>query len=194
MKHTHIYIVIALIAAFGVSCKHNGSKVALATLADTAAYFHTQIQTLEKQRNGSNIDDFLRSNTEILAIRKHADSVIQQYFAAHSGDTLFLSFDQSKNTEKFTIQKLWVSGAEYNQLFIQARVYAMDNGSVNQPYISLAIKQRDGSRLESGGGIMAVDSTKLTAGKTYLFSGAIHNLSALQQVRSVFFDETIQQW
>ena len=176
------------------ACKPHKNTVSLATLADTAAYFQTQIASLEKTLDFSNPDAFAATNDTIQDIKNQANSAIQSYFSEHNGDTLFLQFDQSKNTEKFKIQKLWISGATYNQLLIEAQVYAMDNSALQGAYASLAVKQRNGSRSESGGGIAANDTTKLIAGKTYTFSGAINNLHQLGQVRVVLFDEPVKRW
>ncbi|MDR0941388.1 MAG: hypothetical protein LBM68_04095, partial [Bacteroidales bacterium] len=137
---------------------------------------------------------YVATNEKIQSIEKQANDVIHAYFEEHNNDTLFLQFSQSKNTEKFKIQKLWVNGATFNKLSIKARVYAMDNSVFHGPYTSLAIKQRDRKRLECGGGISAPDSVQLRTGETYIFSGTINELSALSQVRSVLFDEQIKKW
>jgi len=176
------------------ACKPKKHTVSLATLADTAAYFQAQIASLEKTLDFSNLDAFVTTNEKIQDITNQANSAIQSYFSEHNGDTLFLQFDQSKNTEKFKIQKLWISGATYNELLIEAQVYAMDNSAQRGAHASLAVKQRNGSRLESGGGIAANDTTKLIAGKTYIFSGAIKNLHQLGAVRTVLFDEPVKKW
>ena len=191
-KYTLFCLTIISFAA----CKPHKNAVSLKTLADTAAYFSQQIVELEKTLDFTNIDAFMATNNKIQTIKNQANNEIQTYFAKHNGDTLFLQFNQSKNTEKFKIKKLWISGATFNQLLIEAQVYAMDNSAFRGPYTSLAIKQRDrdGSRLECGGGIGANDTIQLTAGEYYIFSGTINNLSSLSQVRSVLFDEPVKKW
>lgn len=188
------YIILCIAVISLAACKPHKNAVSLATLADTAAYFQTHIDSLEKTLDFSNLDAFVATNEKIQTIKTQANSVIQAYFAEYNGDTLFLHFDQSKNIEKFKIKKLWISGAAYNQLLVEAQVYAMDNSAFRGPHTSLAIKQKDDSRLESGGGIAANDTTKLIAGTTYIFSGTINNLSQLSHVRTVLFDEPVKKW
>jgi hypothetical protein len=188
------YIVGGLIFFLFLTCKPRKNVVSLKTLADTAAYFSQQIATLEKNLDFHDSDSFLATSIAIQMIKNHADSVIQAYFTEHNNDTLFLSFDQSKNIEKFKIQKLWAVGATYNQLLIEAQIYAMDNSSFKGPYTSLAIKQKNESRLECGGGIGANDTIKLRTGEMYIFTGTINKLSALSQFRTILFDEPIKKW
>ncbi len=188
------YLLFCLTVMTFAACKPKKHTVSLSTLADTATYFHEQIIALEKTLDFADLDAFSATNDKIQTIKNQATSAIQSYFAEHNGDTLYFQFDQSKNIEKFKIQRLWITNATYNELLIEAQVYAMDNSAFRGAHTALAVKQRNGSRLESGGGIAAHDTVKLIAGKTYTFSGTIKNLHKLGAMRTVLFDEAVKRW
>ena len=89
---------------------------------------------------------------------------------------------------------MWVVGAKYNQLFIEARVKALDNSGLYGPYTSLSAFDSQDTRLSVGGGIGGNPEYRLEAGQTYVFSGKIDNLNALTDFKRLQFDEEIKKW
>lgn len=187
-----------LLIIFGVSllfmhCTRKQHEAKLDALAMLALQYEEKITTLEQQLNPTNIDEFITINDAISATRQQADSAIKSLFSTIH-DTIFLRFTQTKNKQKIAIEKVWVSGASYNEVYIQARVKALDHSSFMGPYTSLTIIDTDGARVEVGGGVGANADIKLQAGEQYLFSGKIDNLHLLGKFKLVQFDEDIKKW
>lgn len=186
-------IAIALVSCSLVACTEKKETVSLDKLAETAQTFVTKIKAFEAKIDPTNIDTFMQLNDSIAAQQTLADSAIAKVFATGK-DTLFLEFAQTKNLNRIKVLKVWVTGAKYNELEIEALVEAIDNSSFKGPYTSATIFDNTGKRMEVGGGIGGDPETKLEVGKTYKFKGIIDNLNLLKNLKKLNFDEDIKKW
>lgn len=175
------------------SCSTQTEKITVGQIAQVADDFSLKIKEFEAQIDPTNVAVFLQMNDSIREQRKNADSVLSQFFIAIT-DTLFLPFTQTENLDRIKIESVWVVGAKYNQLFIEARVKALDNSGLYGPYTSLSAFDSQDTRLSVGGGIGGNPEYRLEAGQTYVFSGKIDNLNALTDFKRLQFDEEIKKW
>ena len=186
-------IAIALISCSLVACTEKKETVSIDKLAETAQTFVTKIKAFEAKIDPTNIDTFMQLNDSIATQQTLADSAIAKLYATGK-DTLFLEFAQTKNLNRIKVLKVWVVGAKYNELEIEAEVEALDNSSFKGPYTSATIFDNTGKRMEVGGGIGGDPETKLEVGKVYKFKGIIDNLNLLKNLKKLNFDEDIKKW
>lgn len=118
-------------------------------------------------------------------------SIIASYKALHQPCTLY--FSQTQNLDKIKITELKVTGADFNELQLEATVQALKNSAYNMPFTSISASDSLGKRLDISGGI-GLESTKLQAGKTYTFKGKIANAQNLKKGFKILFDEDIKKW
>ena len=191
IKKVFVFIAISSIL---VACNEKATEtVSLSLFAEKAKTFVEKIKGLEKKLDPTNIDTFMQINDSIALQQTLADSAIAEVYKSVK-DTMFLEFTQSKNVEKIKILKVWVTGAKFNELQIQASVQAVDNSSFMGPYTSATMIDKTGKRIEVGGGIGGPATEKLVAGQTYIFNGTIDNLHLLGELKSLNFDEAIKKW
>lgn len=188
-----VFVFLA-ISSLIVACTKKVETVSLSVFAEKSKTFVTKIATLEAKLDPTNIDTFMQINDSISAQQQLADSAITALYTKTVKDTIFLNFTQTKNLEKIKILKVWVIGAKYNELEIQASVQAMDNSSFMGPYTSATMIDKTGKRIEVGGGIGGSPEEKLVTGKIYTFNGSIDNLHLLGDLKSLNFDEDIKKW
>jgi hypothetical protein len=187
-------LIISVIAAlFTIGCSQKKSQIGIAQLAEKAQEYKTKIANLESRLNPQDIDAFMQINDSITLMQQQADSVLGALFATIT-DTIVLDFTQTKNDNRIQIQKVWVTGAKYNELHIQALVKAIENSSFMGPYTSATMIDNTGKKIEVGGGIGGAPDTKLVAGQVYTFTGTIDNLHLLANLKQLQFDEEIKKW
>ncbi|HON53360.1 MAG TPA: hypothetical protein PLS12_09150 [Bacteroidales bacterium] len=187
-------LIISIIAAlFTIGCSQKKSQIGIAQLAEKSQEYKTKIANLESRLNPQDIDAFMQINDSITLMQQQADSVLGALFTTIT-DTIVLDFIQTKNENRIQIQKVWVTGAKYNELHIQALVKAIENSSFMGPYTSATMIDNTGKKIEVGGGIGGAPDTKLVAGQVYTFTGTIDNLHLLANLKQLQFDEEIKKW
>ncbi|HPY81905.1 MAG: hypothetical protein M0R02_07135 [Bacteroidales bacterium] len=190
---TQRILILFLIFSSLFSCTTQTKKVTINHIAQVANEYSLKIKEFESKIDPTNIQLFLQLNDSIRDQRKNADSILSQFFISIT-DTLFIPFTQTENLDKIHIENVWVVGATFNQLFIEARVKALDNSGLHGPYTSLSAFDSDDSRLSVGGGIGGNPEYRLEAGEIYVFSGKIDNLNLLTDFKRLQFDEVIKKW
>ncbi len=190
MKKVILFIVSS---ALLMACTQNTKTAKLSDVAKVADEYVVKIKALEAKIDPTNIETFMQIGDSVSLQKQLADSAIQEVYETLA-DTTFLSFVQTANLDKIEIQKVWLVGAKYNEVFIEARVRALDNSSLKGPYTSLSVFDAEENNVGAGGGIAGSPDAKLQAGKVYIFSGKIDNLNKLTSVKKLMFDEDIKKW
>jgi len=191
MRKLLVWIVCTTLLA--VACTEKKPQIGIAQLAEKSQEYQTKIASLESRLNPQDIDAFMKINDSITLVQQQADSVLGALFASIT-DTIVLDFTQTKNDHRIKIQKVWLTGAKYNELHIQALVKAIENSSFMGPYTSATMIDNTGKKIEVGGGIGGAPDTKLVAGQVYTFTGTIDNLHLLANLKQLQFDEEIKKW
>jgi|SRR5690554_3366155 len=193
MKRIYFSVLIGISSMFMFSCTQEKELVTVEDFAELSATYVANIKAFEERINPTDFNSFQQIKDSIRIEKMTADSVLSALYTS-SKDTVFVSFTQSENTDKIAIQDVWIVGADYDQLLIEARVKALDNSALRGPYTSLSAFDSEGKRIAIGGGIGGPVDTKLEAGKVYVFSGKIDKIHLLQDFSHLQFDEKIKKW
>ncbi|MFO7868466.1 MAG: hypothetical protein R6U95_04105 [Bacteroidales bacterium] len=175
------------------SCNNQSNTVAVHDFASVSVEYVQKVTELENKIDPTDIDSFLHINDSVSTCKQKADSALNAVLA-DVNDTLFIPFKQTKNTDKISIQQVWVVDVDYDQLYIEASVKALDNSAIHGPYTSLSAFDSEGKRIGVGGGIGGSSKTKLRAGEVYIFTGKIDNIHRLDDFAYLQFDENIKKW
>ncbi|MFW5851673.1 MAG: hypothetical protein ACOCWB_05570 [Bacteroidota bacterium] len=193
MKRTYLLILIGISSMLMFSCSQEKELATVEDFAELSATYVANIKEFEGRINPTDLNSFQQLNDSIRIEKMAADSVLSALYTSIK-DTVFVSFTQSENNDKIAIQDVWIVGADCNQLFIEARVKALDNSALRGPYTSISAFDSEGKRINVGGGIGGPADTKLEAGEVYVFSGKIDKIHLLQDFSHLQFDEKIKKW
>lgn len=164
----------------------------LLEIAKTTETYQTQIDQLaEKQSAETDPVKNFAYDDSIAAVKTKADSSINSIFKTNT-DAATLSFKQTANKNRITVNSVKVTSAEHNALSIEASITAIENSATSTPYISISAIRKDGTRLDISGGIGF--EGKLVANQSYVFKGKIRNTSQLKGEYYFDFDEEIKKW
>ncbi|MDA3882289.1 MAG: hypothetical protein PF481_03310 [Bacteroidales bacterium] len=193
MKRTCFLILIGISSILMFSCSQEKKVVTVEDFAELSATYVANIKAFEGRINPTDFNSFQQIKDSIRIEKMTGDSVLSALYTSIK-DTVFLSFTQSENIDKIAIQDVWIVDADYNQLFLEARVKALDNSALRGPYTSLSAFDSEGKRLDVGGGIGGPTDTKLQAGEVYTFTGKIDKIHLLHDFNYLQFDEKIKKW
>lgn len=188
-----LLILILGICTICFSCSTSGDSVTIKDFAQIAETYHEKISQLEAKRNPTDITSFLQINDSIRVYRTEANKELDSLFLLLK-DTIYIPFTQTENINRLEIIKVWITSVQYNEIYIEALVKALDNSGIHGPYTSVSSFDTENNRLATGGGIGGNPEERVRAGETYIFSGKVDNLHLLTNFRRLQFDEDIKKW